>query len=187
MWELDHKEGWAPKNWCFELWYWRRLWRAPWTVRRSNQSIVKEINSEYSLEGLDAEAEAPVLWLSNGKSQFIDEMVGWHHWLNGHICEQILGDGEGQRNLACCNSWIGKSLTWLSDWTRHTLYRNTLFIHNSLLNIYTHLNHIYFYFLHYLDFVILIYFWIYQDDLLLAFAITLNNDKNGLTYIHNYI
>ena len=52
MWELDHKESWVPKNWCFRLWCWRRLLRAPWTARRSNQSILKEISPEYSLEGL---------------------------------------------------------------------------------------------------------------------------------------
>ena len=52
MWELDHKEGWALNNWCFQLWCWRRLFRVPWTTRRSNQSILKQINIEYSLEGL---------------------------------------------------------------------------------------------------------------------------------------
>ena len=52
MWELDYKESWALKNWCFELWCWRRLLRVPWTARRSNQSILKEIRPEYSLEGL---------------------------------------------------------------------------------------------------------------------------------------
>ena len=53
MWDLDHKESWLLKNWCFfELWCWRRLMRVPWTARRSNQSILKEINPEYSLEGL---------------------------------------------------------------------------------------------------------------------------------------
>ena len=52
MWELDHKENWVPKNWCFELWWWTRLLRAPWTTRRSNQSILKEISPEYALEGL---------------------------------------------------------------------------------------------------------------------------------------
>ena len=51
MWELDYK-SWALKNWCFQLWCWRRLLRVPWTTRRSNQSILKEINPEYSLEGL---------------------------------------------------------------------------------------------------------------------------------------
>ena len=53
IWELDYKESWALKNWePFELWCWRRLLKVPWTARRSNQSIVKEINPEYSLEGL---------------------------------------------------------------------------------------------------------------------------------------
>ena len=53
MWELDHEESWVLKNWCFfKLWCWRRLLRVPWTARRSNQSILKEISPEYSLEGL---------------------------------------------------------------------------------------------------------------------------------------
>ena len=52
MWELDCEESWAPKNWCFELWCWRRLLRVPWTARRSNQSILKEISPGCSLEGL---------------------------------------------------------------------------------------------------------------------------------------
>ena len=50
--KLNYKESWAPKNWYFELWCWRRLLRVPWTARRSNQSILKEISPEYSLEGL---------------------------------------------------------------------------------------------------------------------------------------
>ena len=49
---MDHKEGWALKNWCFQLWCWRRLLRVLCTVRRSNQSILKKINREYSLVGL---------------------------------------------------------------------------------------------------------------------------------------
>ena len=52
MWELDHKEGWVLKNWCFELRCWKRLLRVPWTARRSNQSILKEINPECLSEGL---------------------------------------------------------------------------------------------------------------------------------------
>ena len=52
MWELDHKESWSPRIDVFEFWCWRRLWSIPWTARRSNQSILKEINPEYSLEGL---------------------------------------------------------------------------------------------------------------------------------------
>ena len=52
MWELDYKESWMPKNWYFELWCWRRLLRVPWTARRSNQSILKETNPGFSLDGL---------------------------------------------------------------------------------------------------------------------------------------
>ena len=52
MWELDCEESWVPKNWCFELWCWRRLLRVLWAARRSNQSILKEISSGCSLEGL---------------------------------------------------------------------------------------------------------------------------------------
>ena len=52
MWEVDHKESWVPKNWCFELWCWRRLLRVPWIARRSKQSILKEISPGYSLERL---------------------------------------------------------------------------------------------------------------------------------------
>ena len=52
MWELDYKESWAPKNWCFWMWCWRRLLRVPWTARRSNQSILKEISPGCSMEGL---------------------------------------------------------------------------------------------------------------------------------------
>ena len=52
MWELDHKESWAPRNWCSELRCCRRLLRVPCTAKRSNQPILKEINHDYSLEGL---------------------------------------------------------------------------------------------------------------------------------------
>ena len=53
MWELDHKEGWEPKNWCFQTVVLEKIWKwVPWTERRWNQSILKEINPEYSLERL---------------------------------------------------------------------------------------------------------------------------------------
>ena len=89
----------------------------------------------------DAEDEAPILWPPNMKSWLIrkdsdagkdwrqgekavtgDEMIGWHHQFNGHEFEQIPGDGEGQGSLACCNPWVTKCQTQLSDWTT-TLYR----------------------------------------------------------------
>ena len=86
----------------FKLWCWRRVFRVSWTARRSNHSILKEINPEYSL---DAEAETPILWSPDAKNWLIwkdpdagkdwrhkkgkteDEMVGWHHWLKVHEFE----------------------------------------------------------------------------------------------------
>ena len=55
----------------FKLWCWRRLLRVPWTARRSNQSILKEINPEYSLEGIDVEAQAPIFWPPDVKNRLI--------------------------------------------------------------------------------------------------------------------
>ena len=70
--ELDHKEGWTLKNYTFEQWYWRRFLRVTWTARRSNQSIQREINPEYSLERLmPSSAEAPILWPPDTKSELI--------------------------------------------------------------------------------------------------------------------
>ena len=88
---------------AFEVWYWRRLLRIPWTARRTHQSILKEISLEYSLEGLMLKLKLPILWPPDVKSWLIwkepdagrgwgqeekgtteDEMVGWHHQLNGH-------------------------------------------------------------------------------------------------------
>ena len=88
---------------AFELWHWRRLLRVPWTARRSNQSVLNEISPEYSLEGLmlklklqyfgppDAknwligkDPDAGKNWRQEEKGTTEDEMVGWHHRLNGH-------------------------------------------------------------------------------------------------------
>ena len=74
MWELDCEESWAPKNFpklpAFELWCWRRLLRVPWTAKRSNQSILKEISPGCSLEGLMLK---PVLWPPHVKSWLIEK------------------------------------------------------------------------------------------------------------------
>ena len=126
MWELDHKEGWESKNWCFYLWCWRRPLRVPWTARRSNQSILKDISPGYSLEGLMLELKCQYLghlmWWTDtlekpdaGKDWrqekgTADEMVGWHYRLNGHEFEQALGDGEGQG--AWCAAVPGVTKSW---------------------------------------------------------------------------
>ena len=83
MWELDCKESWAPKNWSFKLWCWRRLLRVPWTSRRSNQFILKEISPEYSLEGLSWQTwtKFTVKYLCTievSRNRLIDWSVG--HW-----------------------------------------------------------------------------------------------------------
>ena len=123
MWELDFKKGWMPKNWCFELWHWRRFLRVPWTTRRSDESILKEINLNihwkdwcwsWSSKALATwckeltywkDPDAGKDWGQEEKRATEDDMVGWHHWLNGYKFEQTLRDSEGQGNLVCCSSW----------------------------------------------------------------------------------
>ena len=94
--------------------------RVLWTARRSNQSILKEISPEYSLEGLmlklklqyfghvmqrtDSLEKTMMLEKTEGGTTE-DEMVGWHHQLDGHEFEQALGVGDGQGSLACCSPW----------------------------------------------------------------------------------
>ena len=109
---------------AFELWCWRRLLRVPWIARRSNQSILMEISPKYSLEGLmlklklryfghqmqrtDSLEKTLMLGKIEGRRRrgmTEDEMVGWHHRLNGHDFEQVLGAGDGQGSLACCSPW----------------------------------------------------------------------------------
>jgi len=123
MWELDHKETEHQRINAFKLWCWRRLLRVTWTARRSNQSTLKEISPEYSLEGLmvrlklqcsghlmwrtdsGKDPDAGKDWRQEEKGMTDDEMVGWHPWLNGHEFEQALGVGVGQGSLLCCSPW----------------------------------------------------------------------------------
>ena len=123
---------------AFELWYWRRLLSVPWTARRSNQSILKEISPEYSLEGPMLKLKLPILWPPDMKNWVIwkdpdagndwgqeekgmteNEMVVWHHWLNGHGFGWTPGIGDGQGGLVCCSFWGHKesdTTEWL-NWT----------------------------------------------------------------------
>ena len=129
------------KGWridAFELWSWRRLLRVPSIARRSNQSILKEISPEYSRT--DAEAETSILWPPDAKNWFTgkdldfgkdwrqeekgmteDEMVVWHHWLDGHGFGWTPGVGVGQGGLACCSPWGSQKvrLVWVTElnWT----------------------------------------------------------------------
>ena len=136
MWDLDRKERWVLKNWCFWTVCWRRLLRAPWTSRRSKQSVLKEIGPEYSL---DAEAEASILrppdvknWLigkdpdagkdrRQEKRMTEDEMVGWHRRLDGHEFEKAPGDGDEQGSLVCCSPWACKKSD-ITEWLNNYLH-----------------------------------------------------------------
>ena len=162
MWELDYKESWVPKNWCFwnvvlektlespldskdiqpvhpkrnqswifiecrridafELWSWRTLLRVPWTVKRSHQTILREIIPGCS-GGTDVEAEIPILWPPDAERTHLKrpwswerlrlrgegEDRGWDGWMasrhNGHGFGWTLGVGDGQGGLVCWGSW----------------------------------------------------------------------------------
>ena len=137
-WELDHKENWTPKNWCF------------WTVvlEKTLDSLLdcKEIqlvhpkgNQSWIFTGrTDGEAEASVLWPPNGENRLTgkvpdagkdwrrgekgmteDEMAGWHYWLDGHEFVQVRGVGDGQGSLACCSPCSCKEsdMTERLNWT----------------------------------------------------------------------
>ena len=121
-WTIKKAEHWRID--AFELWCWRRLLRVPWTARRFNQSILKEISPRLSLEGLmlklklqyfghllqraDSFEKALMLGKIEGRKEkgtTEDEMVGWHHRLNGHGFEWTPGVSDGQGGLVCCSLW----------------------------------------------------------------------------------
>ena len=111
MWELDHKEGWAPKNWCFQIVVLEKTLENPIESMEIKPVNCKEINPEYSLEGLMLKVKLQYFGQrQEDKVKTEDEMVGWQHQLNGHEFEQTLGDGEGRESLACCSPWGHKEL-----------------------------------------------------------------------------
>ena len=119
---------------AFDLWCWRRLLRVSWAARRSNQSILKEISLEYSLEELmlklqylghlmrkswliwkDPDARKDRRWEEKGPTE--DEMIGWHRWPDAHEFEQALGVGDGQEAWCAAVHGVAKSQTRLNNWT----------------------------------------------------------------------
>ena len=132
MWELDYKESWAPKNWCFWTVVLEKTLESPLDCKEINQSIWKEISLGCSLEGLMLrlkfqsfghlmwrwlickDPDAGKDWGQEEKGMAEDEMVGWHHQLIGHGFGWTPEVGDGQGGLACCDSW---GQTWLSNWT----------------------------------------------------------------------
>ena len=135
MWELDYKEGWVPKNWCFWTVVLEKTLKSPLDCKKIKPVHPKGDQSWVLAGRTDVEAETPILWLPDAKSWLIwkdpddwgqeekgtteEEMVGWHHWLNGHRFGWTLGVGDGQGGLVCCGSWGCKELntTERLNWT----------------------------------------------------------------------
>ena len=124
MWELDHKESWAPKNWCFQIVVLEKTPEGPLDSKEIKPVKPKGNQSWIFIGRTDAKAEAPILWPPDRKSWLIgkvpdagkdwrqeekqmteDEMVGWHPWLNGHESEQTLEDSEERGILVCYSPW----------------------------------------------------------------------------------
>ena len=129
MWELDYKESWAPKNWCFWTAVLEKTLESPLDCKEIQPVHAKGDQFWIYIGRTDAEAETPILWPPDVKNWLTgkdpddgkdwrqkekgateDKMVGWHHWLNRHEFEQVPGVGEGHGRLVCCSLWGHKEL-----------------------------------------------------------------------------
>ena len=147
MWELNYKESWVPKNWCFWTVVLEKTLESPLDCKE-----IKLVNPKGNQSWIfigRTDAEMPILWPLHAKNWFIgkdpdagkdwgqeekgtteDEMFGWHHWFDGHELEQALAVGDGQGSLACCSSWGHKELdmtewlNWLTElnWLNHNFW-----------------------------------------------------------------
>ena len=124
MWEWDHKESWVLKNQCFQTVVLEKTRVSSLDCKEIQPVHPKGDQSWIFIGRTDAKAEAPLLWPPDVKNWLLgkdpdagqdwrqeeqgtteDEMVGWHHWLDGHEFEQALGNGEGEGSLMCCSPW----------------------------------------------------------------------------------
>ena len=141
MWELDYQEIWVPKNWCFWTVVLEKTLESPLDCKEIQPVHPKRDQSWVFIGRTDAEAETPIIWPTDAKSLLIwkdpdvgkdwlrkkkgtteGEMVGWHHWLNGHEFGWTLGVGDRQGGRECCSSWGHKEwdtterLNWKWKW-----------------------------------------------------------------------
>ena len=138
MWELDHKESWAPKNWCFWAVVLERTLESPLDCKEIQPVHPKSNQSWIFIGRTDAEAETPIIRPPDGKNWLIgkdpdagkdwrdeekgtteDEMVGWRHWLDGREFEWALGVGDGQWSLVCYSPW-GCKESDMTEWLNWT-------------------------------------------------------------------
>ena len=129
MWELDYNESWVLKNWCVWIVVLEKTLESPLDGKEIQPVHPKGDQSWVFIRRTDVEAETPILWPPDAKDWLTgkepdagkdwhqeekgsreDEMVGWHHWLDGHEFEQVLGVDDGQGNLACYSLWGHKEL-----------------------------------------------------------------------------
>ena len=142
MWELDYKDSWVRKNWCFWTVVLEKTLESPLDCKEIQPVHSKGDQSWVFIGRTAAEAETPILWPPDVKSWLIgkapdagkdwrqeekgtteDEMVGWHHWLNGLEFEEAPGVGDGRGGLVCCSPWghsVGHDwvtgLKWIMIW-----------------------------------------------------------------------
>ena len=158
MWELDCEESWVPKNWCFWTVVLEKTLESPLDYKEIQSVHPNGDQSWVFIRRTDVDVETPILWPTDVKRWLIwkdtdagkdwgqeekgmteDEMVGWHHWLDGHRFWWTLGVGDGQGGLACCDSWGCKEsdmtelLNWTElNWTHLSVFLEHLFMGNKL-------------------------------------------------------
>ena len=150
MWELDYKESWVPKNWCFRTVVLEKTLENPLNCREIKPVNPKGNQTWIFIGRTDAEAETPIFWPPDAKNWLTgkdpdagkdwkqeekgkteDEMFGWHHWLNGHEFEQALGVGEEQGSLLCCSHGVARVR---HNWATELKEKAELKVMNSRMN-----------------------------------------------------
>ena len=141
MWGLNSKESSVLKNWCFRTAVLEKTLESPLDCKEIKPVNPKENQPLIFVGRTEAEAETPRLWPSDVKSRLTgkdldagkywgqeekevvdDEIIGWHHWLNGYGFEQTLVDSEEQGSLVCCSPWCRKESN-RTEWLNNNLYR----------------------------------------------------------------